>query len=171
MKQPKKVDRTINSKTKTKKKKIVKQPIPKDISFWVLEKDYKIPKDKDKRKEPGVSNLEVLFEEMFLKKLKVKYVYQWQAPTGRFYDFYLPEDNILIECDGTFYHSDPRFYDRNNLIYENQKRQVRIDEEKNKWAFLNGFVLLRFWEHDIKTNSKEVLKALKKQISKKSKKL
>ena len=57
----------------------------------------------------GTSKLEKYFETEFLKKLKVKYTWQFEAKDiQRSYDFYLPEHNLLIEVDGDYYHVNPQ---------------------------------------------------------------
>jgi len=53
---------------------------------------------------------------------------------------------------------------KDTVLYENQKRQIERDRVKNEWAALNGFVLIRFWENDIKNNPKNVLNELKKRL-------
>jgi len=152
---------------KPDKKKVKQhiQPIKNDIKFWVFKKLPVLKRKEKGFKEnnyPTTSNLEVLFREQFLDKLGIKYIYQWVAPTKRVYDFaILTIDggmiDYLIEIQGTFYHADPRFYDHNNLKYNNQKRQIKIDEQKLTWANQNGFVLMQIYEEDIKKNPKKVL--------------
>lgn len=65
-----------------------------------------------------------------------------------FYDFYLPDYNILIEVDGDFWHTNPIKYP-NGPICKCQTKNSINDEKKNKWATDNGYKLLRFWENDI----------------------
>ena len=58
------------------------------------------------KKKPlfGTSKLEEDFARDFLDKLEVKYVYQFEAKEiGRWYDFYLPEHNLIIEVDGGYW--------------------------------------------------------------------
>ena len=65
------------------------------------------PSQKKKRWHPkyGTSKLEDDFAKQFLDKLGVKYQYQFEAKDiGRYYDFYLPEHNLLIECAGMVIH-------------------------------------------------------------------
>ena len=116
-------------------------------------------------KNVGSSKLEVYFQNNFLDKLNIKYKKQYHAvDIGRFYDFYIPSHRILIEIDGNYWHSNPKFYNNNN-INAIQKRNKKIDEIKNNWANNNNFILLRFWEYDILNNSKKVMDILKKYIS------
>ena len=58
------------------------------------------------KKKPlfGTSKLEEDFARDFLDKLDVKYVYQFEAKDiGRWYDFYLPKHNLIIEIDGGYW--------------------------------------------------------------------
>ena len=81
----------------------MKQVIKKDKLNKVSEKPkIKVIKSKPKKKHPqyGTSKLEEDFAKEFLEKLKVPYQYQFEAKDiGRFYDFYLPQSNLIIEID------------------------------------------------------------------------
>lgn len=72
-------------------------------------------------------------------------------------------DDLLIECDGTFWHADPRFYDHNNLKPV-QRRNIWNDRRKNECAKANGFRLLRLWEHDINTDTDMVVGVIAQEI-------
>lgn len=172
MKQPKR-------KITPKKKKVKKQ-------IKVIKKtNSEVKKDKPKY---GTSKLEKDFAHLFLDKYGIKYIYEYEAKDiKRFYDFaiittkakYITEDkegldsvvqgiqhtpiDFLIEVDGTFFHSDPRFTDENKLTIT-QKHNKKVDEIKNKWAELHGIPLLRFWEYDIRNNPKKVLEELRKYV-------
>lgn len=114
------------------------------------------------------SGLETYFRINVLDKLGVKYIQQYEAKSiGRFYDFYIPSHNILIECDGDFYHANPKKY--NDKISNMQKKNKRVDEHKNKWAILNCFVLLRFWECDIYNDTQGIINQIKERIGLKNK--
>lgn len=119
-------------------------------------------KKKRKHKEYGTSKLEERFARDFLDKLGVKYVYQFEAKDiGRFYDFYCYEDNLLIEVDGSYYHSYGLTYEEMSPM---QKKNKRVDELKDKWALLHGIPLLRIWEHDINDNPSKVISMLKERL-------
>ena len=112
----------------------------------------------------GTSKLEEDFARDFLDKLKVRYVYQFEAKDiGRFYDFYLPDVNLIIEIDGSYYHSDPRLVKEENMN-PMQKRNKRVDEYKDRWALMHGIPLIRIWEKDIRENPKMVMDELKKRL-------
>lgn len=152
------------------KKSTKKEPVPHNIKLFFnhkisISKNDKILKTNDKVTS---SELEYAFMRNFLDKLGIKYVHQWTAPTKRIYDFAIMTNDgnmidYLIEIQGTFYHADPRFYDRENLKYANQKKQIIIDEQKKEWASLNGYLLLQIFEEDIKKHPKKILNMLKKR--------
>ena len=128
-----------------------------------------------KRNHPkfGTSKLEIDFARDFLDKLKLKYTWQFEAKDiGRFFDYAvilsddkkrMNGDMVLVEIDGSFFHSDPRVVDENNLS-PMQKHNKRVDEIKNKWALMHGIPIIRFWEKDIRENPKMVMDELKKRL-------
>lgn len=119
-------------------------------------------KKKRKHKEYGTSKLEEKFARDFLDKLKVNYVYQFKAESiGRYYDFYLPDNQLIIEIDGDYWHS-------KGLVYEEmtptQKRNKRVDKQKDHWALINGIPILRIWESDINKHPEKVMEVLKERL-------
>lgn len=148
MKQPIRKGKTINGKKPKVRKRLIK------------------PDGKLERIHPkfGTSKLEQDFAEQFLEKLGVEYVWQFEAKDiGRFYDFFLPKHNLIIEVDGSYYHSDPRVVDENKLN-PMQKRNKRIDEHKDEWALMHGIPIMRIWEYDIRNNPSGVMKSLKERL-------
>ena len=141
------------------------QPVKKEIKKVHKIKKVKktVSQGKKKHKEYGTSKLEEKFAKEFLEKLGINYVYQYKAESiGRFFDFYIPSANLIIEIDGDYWHS-------YNVEYENmtptQKRNKRVDEAKDKWAVFHGIPVLRIWEHDINKNSTKVMQILKEKLS------
>ena len=117
---------------------------------------------KEKVEKIGTSKLEDKFANEFLDRLGVKYIRQFRAESiGRFFDFYLPDVNLLIEIDGDYYHSFNREYDKMSPM---QKKNKRVDEMKDRWALINCIPLIRIWEHDINNNPSGVMDLLKKKI-------
>lgn len=66
-------------------------------------------------------------------------------------DFYLPEQKIIIECDGCFYHNCLGHYPE----YNKERREK--DEIKTKRFIFNGFKIFRFWEHEINESPEKCL--------------
>jgi very-short-patch-repair endonuclease len=104
------------------------------------------------------SKLEEKFK-LILDILDIKYKHTFYVkPIKAFYDFYLPDYNMLIEVDGDFWHCHPTKYPQ--AEYSSQQRNIIRDQEKNQWAQDNGYKLLRFWEDDINNNIKQVKQTL-----------
>lgn len=121
---------------------------------------------KKKRPHPkyGTSKLEDFFAENFLDTLGVKYVRQYEAKEiGRFYDFFCPDANVIIEVDGDYYHSYGLTYEQKNPM---QKHNEWVDRVKDEWALSHGIPILRIWEHDIHDNPEKVMRTLKESIGK-----
>ena len=64
-------------------------------------------------------------------------------------DFYLPEFNVVIECDGCYWHG---CQEHRPGSYKDKHEK---DEQRNIIIRDNGYKLFRFWEHDIKKSVKE----------------
>ena len=119
-----------------------------------------------KRNHPlfGTSKLEEDFARDFLDKLGLEYTYQFEAKDiGRWYDFYLPHHRVLIEIDGSYFHSDPRLVKEEDMN-PMQKRNKRVDALKDRWALLHGIPIIRIWEKDIRENPSTVMKMLKERL-------
>ena len=141
------------------------QPVPKrkitKVKVTSLSKEVKKKKPHPKY---GTSKLEDYFAENFLNVLGVKYVRQYEAKEiGRFYDFFCPDANVIIEVDGDYYHSYGLTYEEKNPM---QKRNQWVDKVKDEWALSHGIPILRIWEHDIHDNPDKVMKTLKESIGK-----
>ncbi len=97
---------------------------------------------------------------------QAKVTYKQGFRVGRFaFDFYLPDSNILVECDGTFWHADPRRYPDRDCLSRVQQHNVENDRRKNALAAEEGFILCRLWEQDIIQNPAAVLETLCHQIA------
>lgn len=112
----------------------------------------------------GTSKLEQDFAHDFLDKLGIEYIWQFEAKDiERFYDYYLPKSNLIIEVDGDYWHSNPEKVDENNLN-RTQKHNKWVDRVKDEWALLHGIPILRIWENDIRNNPQKVMKTLKDRL-------
>lgn len=136
------------------------------------------PKMTKKAVRIGTSKLEEDFARDFLDKLGVKYIYQFEAKDiGRFYDFAILLNDemttgnmILVEIDGSYYHSDPRVVEEGKMN-PMQKHNKRVDKHKDDWALMHGIPLMRIWEKDIRENPKMVMEELKKRLYMQDKKV
>ncbi|WP_163580362.1 DUF559 domain-containing protein [Gracilibacillus saliphilus] len=86
--------------------------------------------------------------ERYLNEINVNYKYSFILEK-RQYDFHLMDFKVIIECDGDYWHANPKYYPNP----ENwQIERIRIDKEKNEIAKNNGFQIARFREDDIINN-------------------
>lgn len=140
----------------------------------------------------GISKLEAFFAREFLDKLGLRYIYEYEAKDiGRFYDFAIvatPPDKeviyeekhgvrsvdyvknlcrvlIIIEIDGSYFHSDPRVVNENKLN-PMQKHNKFVDKLKDEWCAKHHIPLLRIWEYDIRNNPKDVFKKINDAMNK-----
>ncbi|PKP53830.1 MAG: hypothetical protein CVT92_02540 [Bacteroidetes bacterium HGW-Bacteroidetes-1] len=81
-----------------------------------------------------------------LNELNIKYETQLRLENS-FYDFYLPEYNIIIEVDGDYWHANPELYDYDHLD-QRQAKHVIKDHNKEELAKKHNYQLYRFWESD-----------------------
>jgi G:T-mismatch repair DNA endonuclease (very short patch repair protein) len=106
------------------------------------------------------SKLEKYFESL-LKGLNVEYYTQFYAKDIKaLYDFKIKGKNILIEVDGDYWHCNPSISELKEPSLPWHFDNLRRDEIKNTWAKDNGYVLLRFWEHDCYHNTDKVIEEL-----------
>jgi very-short-patch-repair endonuclease len=73
--------------------------------------------------------------------LGIKCIQQYRPYAySRFYDFYLPDYNALVEIDGEFWHHSELAINRGYDI---------IDAEKDQWAYDHGFIMVRIPEDEL----------------------
>lgn len=108
------------------------------------------------------SQLEKDFIEKYVKPLNVEYITQYYLKDIHQYcDVYIPSKKLVLECDGSFWHCDPRIYP-SGPQYKSQKNKLEKDKIKDEYLKNNGYQLLRCLEFDILNNQEKV----KEDISK-----
>ncbi len=141
----------------------VKSVKPKDPRLPKPPKKSPLPRSKRPHPEYGTSKLEQRFAKDFLDRMGVKYVYQFKAvEIGRYFDFYLPQDNVIIEVDGDYFHGHGLIHEEKNKM---QKHTEWVDKEKDLWAAAHGIPVIRIWEHDINNNPNYVRKVLTEKLT------
>lgn len=110
-------------------------------------------KERIKKQQFSISsNLEKYFIKTFIEPLNIYFETQYYIKEIKQYcDIFIPEKNIIIECDGSFWHSDPRLFPDGPKFDYQIKRKLK-DEIKNTYAKTHSIKLLRFWEIDIINN-------------------
>lgn len=111
-----------------------------------------------KRKVKKKTKLELKFENI-LNLLEIENDFQHEFK-GKFFDFYIPNKNVLIEVDGDFYHCNPNSI-YSEPKYDTQKLTINNDKMKNGLCKKNKVKLLRFWEKEINETPELVISKLK----------
>ena len=87
-----------------------------------------------------------------------QYSLQWMLGWKKWYDFYLPEYNTLVEVDGTYWHGK----DLTDIQLNEQQKQTRSNDQlKNDLAIKQGFHLVRIWSDEIQTFDIDKIKSIK----------
>lgn len=73
-----------------------------------------------------------------------------------------PELRIAIECQGDYWHANPRFYSKRN---QTQGRNVGRDKNKKRMLEKNGWEVVELWEHDIKNSIDACLDRIRESIN------
>lgn len=92
---------------------------------------------------------ELKFKEI-LERSNIEFIFQkslpWKRGWKKWYDFYIPSLNLLIEVDGIYWHG-KGVLDKDLDIRQRQSRENDI--LKNTLALERGYNLLRIWEDDL----------------------
>lgn len=92
------------------------------------------------------TSIEKIIENILLKN-NISYTYNEFKIENFTYDFLINNTNILIECDGEYWHNRNLVYD--NTIDTTKKSTTNKDLRKTRAAINKNFILLRFKEFDI----------------------
>ena len=80
-------------------------------------------------------------------------------------DFAFPDVKVGIECQGTFFHIDPRKYP-NGPVTATQRRNAGRDKSKRKYLESKGWTVIEIWETEINNGEfKEYLKCKLKELN------
>jgi len=105
-----------------------------------------------------------------LVKIGIPFVKQFNVENKFVCDFAIPLFKIAIECDGDYWHANPKIYSKEDLTFT-QKKKVQIDILKDRFLKERGWFVLRFFESDIKDNLDECIFKIKEAINCKMKEL
>ena len=80
-------------------------------------------------------------------------------------DFYLPDINLAIEFNGTYWHADKRFYKADDMLVHGSAQYIwSRDENKQIECHKRGIKLISITEYDYDTNRENIIKTLIKEI-------
>lgn len=109
------------------------------------------------------TSIEHKMEDLLISlSLKENFIFQYQHKYFTL-DFAFPEAKVGIECQGTFFHIDPRIYP-NGPKTEIQKRNQGRDERKRAFFEEEGWTIIESWEIEINNGQfkQNILCALQK---------
>jgi len=101
----------------------------------------------------------------FLKQLGIKFLTHQYMKINHGYqcDIFIPSMNIVIECDGDYWHGNPDFF-KGEKVTGKMIKQREKDECRTKELIEKGYNVLRLWEHEIRSmNMDEFLNRLSSQ--------
>lgn len=126
-------------------KKHYKEHPERAEKFRILRSKMKIPMT-DSTIEIKVQN--------FLKDLHVEFLTHQHMKIDHAYqcDVYIPSMNLVIECDGDYWHGNPNKYSNEDLT-EKQKKQKKRDSARTKELIEKGYRVIRIWENEIRVMS------------------
>lgn len=88
----------------------------------------------------------------FLEELGITYIkhfYMKHIKSHYRCDIFIPSKNMVIECDGRWWHGDPRYYDQKQLTIKQNEQKIR-DNLRTDQLKQQGYEVIRLWEDDIK---------------------
>lgn len=83
-----------------------------------------------------------------LSKREINFISQYPIDNKFVCDFSIPKYKIIIECDGDYWHGNPKIYNKKDLN-QTQKRKIKIDRIKDIYLKKKGWKVLRFFETEI----------------------
>lgn len=98
-----------------------------------------------------------------LIKRKLAFSQQYVIDKKFVCDFAIPPFNIIIECDGDYWHANPQLYNHYNL---DKRQKVNINRDKYKDFYLSkkGWKVFRFFESDIHKSVKDCIDKVESYI-------
>jgi len=100
-----------------------------------------------------------------LIKRKLPFCQQYVVDKRFVCDFAIPEFNIIIECDGDYWHANPRIYNSRDLT-KTQTNKVKRDKIKDMSLTKKEWKIFRFFEYDINKSVKDCIDNVEKEIKK-----
>lgn len=113
-----------------------------------LETKQKIREARSKQIFPVKDTLIEIKIQRFLEELEVYFIKHYFLDIEHSFlgDIYIPSINLIIECDGDYWHCNPIKFPIPNQW---QLEQIEEDKIRNKEILEKGFNLLRIWENNI----------------------
>jgi very-short-patch-repair endonuclease len=114
------------------------------ISAWHIAHPNRIYRD---------TSIELAIQDELANR-KILFIKQFSIPSVAIVDFFLPEFNIVIQCDGCYWHNCLEHYPNHHTSQRSK------DSTQNLKLETRGIKVYRFWEHDIKVSPKDCIDLL-----------
>jgi len=111
----------------------------------------------------GLNLIETIMEKI-LNDLKLDFKSQHLMFDKFLVDFYLPNYNLVIQCDGDYWHGHPSKL-KEGKPDKRQDKRMKLDKSQDAYMKKCGVNILRFWEHKIKKSEEEISDTIKRTIS------
>mgnify|MGYP003335209607 CR=1 FL=1 len=105
--------------------------------------------------------IEIRIQE-FLNQLNVIYESNY-IKDGFAFDIYIPKHNLIIECQGDYWHMNPVVY-KDKKPDNIQKKNIARDLKKIKYLSKNNYRYLYLWEYDIRRNFELIKESIKQEL-------
>lgn len=125
---------------------------------WKLKSVYKANIIQCNKK--GLNKLEKKGNEI-LNRLNIKYETQYLINNKICVDVFIPEKNIIIQWDGNYWHGKNKKYEE---LEPRIKKRVDLDKSQDEYLKKCGYIVLRFWENEIKEKEEYVYDIIKRAI-------
>jgi very-short-patch-repair endonuclease len=86
-------------------------------------------------------------------KERIDFIHQYKFMNKFMCDFCFPQQKIIVEVDGDFWHANPNKYPEGSTLHKHQVKGIGRDKSKNAYISKvdNGsWTIVRLWESDIK---------------------
>jgi hypothetical protein len=154
-----------NRKTEDERQEWLSNSILSDSACLKVRTGYKESKAENK-----ISDLLCLLEIQHTRQYPIKYKVDNKLKRY-FYDFYIPEINLIIEYNGDYWHANPEIYKSNDLIKYPGREQLASDrwlkdKHKENIAIENKHNIITIWESEIKSISKpDIISLIEQKIN------
>lgn len=81
-------------------------------------------------------------------------------------DFFIPDQNLVVECYGDYWHANPIYCSQNDKIFEGVVAENIWEQDNIRKKFYEdqGFTFIYFWESDIMENQKNVKEGIQNAL-------
>lgn len=129
-----------------------------------------LTKEQRRKNMQNIRSLGTIPEKILAKNLRAHKIYfacNAASLPGK-PDIIFRRKKIAIFVDSDFWHGHPKRFimPKTNLEYWRPKieRNIRRDKEVNKILKKDGWIVIRFWEHEVKRNAEKCVQRILKQV-------